>query len=133
MITTVEGFRAFDVRGSFTSFSEEQIAAELQHAEDLINGMWEGRGYGPETLRNNTAYIRSVFKISRVELLANRGGAPNPNHDLLQQAADRAMAWVYRVAKGQDNLSSPASPRLPTGTASVITTDDDYLPPTRGW
>lgn len=135
MITTVEGFRAFDALGTFQDKPDTLIEAELEQVESMFSGLLEGRGYPAAILAGSPAYVRAVFKAARVELLGINGANPlDPGHAHWILERDRAVAWIEKVARGAANLGPGATARTPTGTAMIYGANNDLGDPEdRGW
>ncbi len=140
MICSVAEFRAFDALDAFADISEEQIEAELTHAEEMLFGYVNGRGYDAATVlaaaTANVGVHRAIMKVARVELLGIRGINPaDPGHAMLILERDRAVDWFKdAIAKGVAHLvgsSAPArSVAAVAGTFSYLTTDGTSE---RGW
>lgn len=110
MITSVVGFRAFDVLEAFARLADSVIEAELLNAEQMLFGYVVDRGYG-ESLTQNVAVHRAIYKVARVELLGLRGqNLEDLGHATLIRERDLAVEWFKDIAKGTAKFVGAGAP-----------------------
>jgi hypothetical protein len=134
MICTVAEFRAFDVFGKFAAVGDAQVEAELQHAEEVLFGFVNGRGYDAATILTaetaNVAVHRTILKVARAELLNIVGANPaDPAEALTILERDRAVAWFEKsLANGVAHLvgaSAPARSQAAVAGTFALETEDE--------
>lgn len=134
---TAEEFAQFGLPAdAYADVSPTVIAALLQAASAIVNGMLEARGYPGQLDTWDKDLSSAVCKLAAYDLIFHHRGAnpTDPGHAAIVLSRDWAERHIEKVASGKIKFTNTTPARAPTMVAQVISGPrSDGEDGTRGW